>query len=505
MALINSIISWFNIKRISKIELMEKFPQEVQIETFIRLIQAAKDTEWGKKYDFETIDSIKDFQNRVPIQEYDDVKPYITKLREGEKNILWPGEIKWFAKSSGTTSDKSKFIPVSEQSLEDCHFRGGKDVIAIYSNLFPDNGILSGKTLVLGGSHQIDNFNNHSYYGDLSAVMIENLPFWAKFLRSPSHEVALLADWEEKIEKMADEAIQEDITSIAGVPSWTLVLLKYILEKTGKNNLLDIWPNLELFVHGGVSFKPYKKQFDKLIIGSKLRYLETYNASEGFFAIQNDLNSNDMMLMLDYGIFYEFQDVDDYFAQNNKTITIENVKLNKNYALIITTNGGLWRYVIGDTIMFTNNNPYKIKITGRLKHYINTFGEELIIDNADKAIEIAAKKTNSEIKEYTAAPVFPSDNNLGGHEWIIEFETKPTNINFFAEVLDNALKSVNSDYEAKRYKNLSIAMPKVHIAKQGLFYDWMKNRGKLGGQNKVPRLANNRIYIDELIELNKVS
>ena len=502
MALINSIISWFNIKRISKIELMEKFPEEVQIETFIELIQAAKDTEWGKEHKYKTIDSIDDFKNQVPIQEYDDIKPYINKLRNGERNILWPGDIKWFAKSSGTTNDKSKFIPVSEESLEDCHFRGGKDIIAIYSSIFPDNGILKGKTLVLGGSHQIDNFNNNSYFGDLSAVMIENLPFWAKFLRAPSQEVALLSDWEEKIEKMANEAIQEDITSIAGVPSWTLVLLKYILEKTGKDNLLDVWPNLELFIHGGVSFKPYKKQFDKLISGRKLRYLETYNASEGFFAIQNDLDSDDMMLMLDYGVFYEFQEINEYLKKSNKTLTIGEVELNKNYAIIITTNGGLWRYIIGDTVMFTNKHPYKIKITGRLKHFINTFGEELIIDNADKAIEIAAKKTNCEIKEYTAAPIFPSDSSLGGHEWIFEFAKTPENISFFADILDNALKSLNSDYEAKRYKNMTIAFPKIHVAKQDLFYDWMKNRGKLGGQNKVPRLANNRIYIDELIELN---
>ena len=502
MALINSIVSWFNIKRISKIELMDKFPQEVQIETFIDLIHLAKNTEWGKKYNFKSIDSIKDFKEQVPIQEYDDIKPYINRLREGESDILWPGEIKWFAKSSGTTSDKSKFIPVSAESLDYCHFRGGKDVFALYTNLFPENNIYLGKTLVLGGSHQIDNFSNNSYYGDLSAVMIENMPFWAKFLSAPSQETALLPNWEEKIEKMAEEAIDSDITTIAGVPSWTLVLLKYILEKTGKSNLKEVWPNLEVFIHGGVSFKPYKKQFDKLMQGHELRYMETYNASEGFFAIQNDLDSDDMMLMLDYGIFYEFQTIDEYHKGSNITLTIGEVELGINYALIITTNGGLWRYIIGDTIEFTNKHPYKIKITGRLKHYINTFGEELIIDNADKAIEMASRKTNSEINEYTAAPIYPSDDGLGGHEWIFEFNKAPDDINFFSEVLDNALKSLNSDYEAKRYKDMTINFPKVHIARPNLFYDWMKKRGKLGGQNKVPRLSNTRIYIDELLKLN---
>ena len=503
MALINSIISWFNIKRISKIELMQKFPQEVQVETFIDLINKAKDTEWGKKHDYKTIDSIEAFQEKVPIQEYDDVKPIINRLRKGESNLLWPGDIKWYAKSSGTTSDKSKYIPVSNESLDDCHFRGGKDILAIYANIYPETGIFKGKTLVLGGSHQIDNFNAQSYYGDLSALIIENLPFWAKFLRAPSQEVALLANWEDKIEKMANEAIAEDITAITGVPSWTLVLLKYILQKTGKTNILDVWPNLELFIHGGVSFKPYRKQFDKLIQGKTVRYLETYNASEGFFAIQTDLESDDMMLMLDYGIFYEFQELDDYFNKTNKTYTIGEVELGVNYAIIITTNAGLWRYVVGDTVVFTSKNPYKIKISGRIKHYINTFGEELIIDNADKAIEVAVKKTGCEIKEYTAAPIFPSDKKIGGHEWIIEFVETPKDINFFAEVLDNALKSVNSDYEAKRYKNMTIDFPKIHIARQDLFYDWMKKRGKLGGQNKVPRLSNTRVYIDELIKMNK--
>ena len=502
MALINSIVSWFNVKRIAKFELMEKFPQEVQIETFIDLIHHAKDTEWGIKHNFESIDSIQDFKEQVPIQEYDDVKPYINRLRKGEKNILWPGEIKWFAKSSGTTNDKSKFIPVSNESLELCHFRGGKDVFALYTDLFPDNNLYVGKTLVLGGSHQIDNFSNNAYYGDLSAVMIENMPFWAKFMRAPSQETALLADWEEKIEKMASEAIDADITSIAGVPSWTLVLLKYILAKTGKSNLKEVWPNLELFIHGGVSFKPYRKQFDKLMGKHELKYMETYNASEGFFAIQNNLDSDDMMLMLDYGIFYEFQTLSEYHKRRNVTLTIGEVELGVNYAIIITTNGGLWRYVIGDTIMFTSKHPNKIKITGRLKHYINTFGEELIIDNADKAIEMACQKTNSEIREYTACPIFPSDNGLGGHEWIFEFDTEPEDIRFYTEVLDNALKSLNSDYEAKRYKDMTISFPKVHIARQGLFYDWMKKRGKLGGQNKVPRLSNTRIYIDELIKLN---
>jgi len=438
----------------------------------------------------------------VPVKNYDGLKPYIERLLKGEQNVLWPSEIKWFAKSSGTTNDKSKFIPVSREALEDCHFRGGKDILAVYTSNYPETGIYSGKGLTLGGSHQINKINNQSFFGDLSAILIENLPFWANFIKTPSQEIALLSEWEEKLDKISTATIKENVTSIAGVPSWTLVLIKYILEKTGKNNLLEVWPNLELFNHGGVSFEPYKEQFKKLIPSEKMNYMETYNASEGFFAIQDYPTRNDMLLMLDYGIFYEFIPIDELEKEHPKALHIGEVEQNKNYAVVISTNGGLWRYLIGDTIIFTSLYPHKIKISGRTKHFINAFGEEIIIENAENALQEACKKTGALIKDYTAAPIFMEDDQKGGHQWLIEFEKEPQNPTQFNELLDLALQKVNSDYEAKRYKDITLDKPVLTIAKKGLFYTWLKNKGKIGGQNKVPRLANNRKYINELIDLN---
>ncbi|MDA3780090.1 MAG: GH3 auxin-responsive promoter family protein [Bacteroidales bacterium] len=503
MPIINSLVSWLNFKRMYQIDLFKKYPYDVQKESLFKLLNRAKDTEWGKKYDYSSIQSIKEFQERVPIQSYETLKPFIDKLRHGEQNILWPSEIKWFAKSSGTTNDKSKFIPVSKESLEECHFRGGKDVLAIYTKNYPETEIFSGKSLTLGGSHAINNFNNKSYYGDLSAILIENLPFWVSFIKTPSQEIALLPDWEVKLEKIFKATYSENVTSIAGVPSWSLVLIKHILQKTGKSNLLEIWPNLELFTHGGVSFQPYREQFKKLIPSDKMNYLETYNASEGFFGIQDDPTTKDMLLMLDYGVFYEFIPIENINDEWPKTFTIGEVELNKNYAVLISTNGGLWRYVIGDTIVFTSLYPHKIKISGRTKHFINAFGEEVIVDNAEKALEKACKITGAVIKDYTAAPVFMDINKKGAHEWIIEFEKEPVNIAQFTELLDKSLQEINSDYEAKRYNNYNLGMPIIIIAKENLFYKWLKQKGKIGGQNKVPRLANNRKYIDELLIMNK--
>ena len=502
MALITSIVNWLNIKRIHQIDLIKKYPFDIQQESLFKLLNKAADTEWGKKYDIKSINSISEFQKRLPIQTYDEVKPYINRLRKGETNILWPGEIKWFAKSSGTTSDKSKFIPVSKESLEECHFRGGRDVLTIYTYNNPDSKIFSGKGLTLGGSHKIDNFSNQSYYGDLSAILIENLPFWTEFIRTPSHEVALLEKFEEKLERIANETIQVNVTNIAGVPSWNLVMIKYILEYTNKDNLLEVWPNLELFIHGGVNFTPYKEQYKKLIPSENMAYQEAYNASEGFFAIQDEPAKNDMLLMLDYGIFYEFIPMDDYNIDNPKAITIADVKLNKNYALVITTNGGLWRYLIGDTVKFTSLYPHKIVISGRTKHFINAFGEEIIIDNAEQAIKIACDKTQAQISDYTAAPIFMTEKQKGAHEWLIEFIKEPSDMDYFVSMLDHALMSLNSDYEAKRYKNITLSKPTVNSAEKGTFFQWLLKKGKIGGQNKVPRLANDRIYIDELLKIN---
>ena len=502
MQIINSIVSWFNIKRLHQIELFKQYPFNVQEETLFKLVQKAKDTEWGKKFSYDKIQTVEDFQQNVPLQTYEEIKPFVSRLREGEPNLLWPGEIKWFAKSSGTTSDKSKFIPVSKEALEDCHFRGGKDIMALYTHHHPNTKVFSGKGLTLGGSHSIDNFSNQSYYGDLSAILIENLPWWVDIIRTPKTEIALMGKWEEKLEKITETTIKENVTNIAGVPSWNLVLIKHILAQTGKDSLLDIWPNLELFTHGGVSFAPYRDQFKKLIPSIKMNYMEAYNASEGFFAIQDDPLHEDMLLMLDYGIFYEFIPMDEFHKENPQAVTIENVDLGKNYAIVITTNSGLWRYIIGDTVIFTSVFPHKIKITGRTRHFINAFGEEVIIENAEKALQIACEKTHSSIREYTAGPIFMGDNSNGTHEWLIEFDVEPENLEYFTTLMDNALCSVNSDYEAKRYRNITLRMPVVHKMKPGVFFNWMKEKGKLGGQNKVPRLANNRQYIEEILAIN---
>jgi len=503
MAIINSIFGWLNIKRMSQIDLFRKYPVDVQMETLQKLLRKAKETEYGKKYNFDSVNSVADFQSRVPLQDYEQLKEPVSRLRKCEQNILWPSEIKWFAKSSGTTSDKSKFIPVSRESLEKCHFRGGKDVLAIFGSLYPSNNLFKGKALALGGSHQVNEFSNESYYGDLSAVLMQNLPFWAEFMRTPNLEIALMDEWESKIEKMAHATIKDNVTSIAGVPSWTLVLLKRILEITKKNNISEIWPNLELFVHGGVSFAPYRNQFKKLIASENMKYMETYNASEGFFAIQDDLSTNDMLLMLDYGIFYEFIPMEEFFKENPTVKIIGEVEIGKNYAIVITTNAGLWRYIIGDTVKFTSLYPHKIIITGRTKHFINAFGEELIIENAEQAINIACEKTHSQIKEYTAGPIYMTETNKGSHEWLFEFSLPPSNMDFFMETLDNALKAANSDYEAKRYRNISLDFPKYKVLPDGIFYHWLKLKGKLGGQHKIPRLANHREYLDELLTLKK--
>lgn len=503
MQLINSLINWFNVKRIYQIELFKKYPFDVQREHLFKILDRAEKTEWGKKYDFGSIESVKNFQERVPIQKYEDMKPYVDRLLKGESDVLWPGTMKWFAKSSGTTSDKSKFIPVTKEALEMCHFRGGKDTLALYFSNFPDSRLFSGKGLVLGGSQQINKVNNKSFFGDLSAILIDNMPFWAHFVKAPNQEIALLAEWEEKLSKLTEATINENITNINGVPSWMMVLFKHILQTTGKDNMLEVWPNLELFIHGGVSFAPYKEQFEKLIPSSTMQYMEVYNASEGFFAIQDSSDRKDMLLMLDYGVFYEFIPFEELEEENPKACTIEEVELGKNYAMVISTNGGLWRYMIGDTVQFTSLYPHRIKISGRTKHFINAFGEEVIIDNAEKALKTACAKSGAQVKDYTAAPVFMGTETKGKHEWLIEFEKEPGDLEYFAVLLDNALKSLNSDYEAKRYKDITLEPLTVHKAKEGLFYTWMKKRGKLGGQNKVPRLSNSRKYMDELLELNE--
>ncbi|OAD45740.1 GH3 auxin-responsive promoter family protein [Polaribacter atrinae] len=500
--IINSIISWFLKKRKHQIELFLKYPIDVQDELLLKLVNTARNTTFGKEKNFSKIRNHTDFTKNVPIQKYETFEPLIERCRKGEQNLFWPTDIKWFAKSSGTTNAKSKFIPVSDEALEYCHMKAGKDMLCLYINNNEDTQLFTGKGLRLGGSSDVYQDNN-SYFGDLSAIIIENMPFWADFSSAPSQEVALMSDWETKMDAIIDETIDEDITSLAGVPSWMLVLLNRILERTGKEHILEVWPNLEVYFHGGVNFNPYREQYKKIIPKQRFKYYEIYNASEGFFAIQDRNNSKELLLMLDYGIFYEFIPMSEYKGENSETITLADVKKDIDYALIITTNGGLWRYLIGDTIRFTSLEPYRIKITGRTKHYINVFGEELNIENVEDALKLACEKTEATISDYTVGPIFMKGKEKGGHEWILEFSKKPASMGYFSEVLDNALKSINSDYEAKRYLNMTLMAPKVHQAEEGLFYKWLKQKNKLGGQHKVPRLSNSRDFVEELLVLMK--
>jgi hypothetical protein len=464
------------------------------------LVSAGQYTELGRKYHFEKLFTLKEFKKRVPIHEYDDIKPYINRMMQGEENLLWNTPVKWFAKSSGTTSDKSKFIPISDESLTDNHFKAAKDVLTHYYNNFPGSDLLTGKSLVIGGSHQLSQVNEEIQFGDLSAVLMQNSPFWGQWIRTPELSIALLDEWENKIEQLAQITANENVTSLAGVPTWTLILLKRILEIKNKKTIKEVWPNLELYVNGGVSFVPYKEQFDK-IIGEKINYLEIYNASEGFIAGQTSPDDEGMLLFTEHGIFYEFMPVEEYGKEKPDTVGLSNVVTGKNYALIISTTGGLWRYLIGDTITFTSINPYKIKVSGRLKHYMNAFGEEVIVDNSDKAIAIACEKTNALVSDYTAAPVYFSENNNGAHEWLIEFEKTPDNITAFTYELDNALKEINSDYEAKRHKDIALRLPIIHVLPKGTFNEWLKSKGKLGGQHKVPRLSNERTIVEEVLAI----
>jgi hypothetical protein len=500
--IVNSIASWFLKKRFHQIELFLKYPIEVQEELRHNLIVKAKNTEIGKKYNFGSIKTYREFADRIPVTTYEDNEACIERARRGETNIFWPTQIKWFAKSSGTTNSKSKFIPVSSDSLEDCHYAASKDLLCMYLNNNPDSQLFVGKNLKLGGSKELYQ-ENGTVFGDLSAILIDNMPFWAEYSSTPSSGISLMSDWETKMQAIVDETIQENVTSLAGVPSWMLVLLNTVVETTGKNNLFDVWPNLEVYFHGGVNFDPYLNQYEKLFPRSNFRYYETYNASEGFFAIQDQNNEKDLLLMLDYGIFYEFIPMEVYGTSEERVIPLSEVEKDKNYAIIITTNAGLWRYKIGDTIRFTSIDPYRIKVTGRTKHHINVFGEELIIENAEAALKCTTKLTQCEIVDYTAAPIFMVGKEKGAHEWLIEFKKPPSDFAHFSELLDKALQDVNSDYEAKRFNNTTLNAPKIHLARERLFYDWLKEKDKLGGQHKVPRLSNTRDYIEELLSLNK--
>jgi hypothetical protein len=501
MNLLSPAISSLARMRMWRIEAWKNNPVEAQRDVLQNLVTSAQYTEFGRKYNFSELFSLRAFKEAVPIHEYENLKPYIERIMNGEQNILWNTPIYWFAKSSGTTSDKSKFIPISNESLEDCHYKAAKDVLTMYYHFNPASGLLTGKGLVIGGSHTINPLNDEARFGDLSAVLLQNTPFWGHWLRTPDLNIALMDEWESKIEKLAQSTIKETVTSISGVPTWTVVLFKRILEITGKKCMADVWPSMELYMHGGVSFTPYREQFRKLI-GKNIYYLEMYNASEGFLAASDNPDDEGLLLFLDHGIFMEFMPASEYGKKDPKTIGLEDVETGKNYALIISTNGGLWRYLLGDTVQFISLRPFKIKVSGRLKHYINVFGEEVIVDNTDKAVSIACKKTGAVVADYTVAPVYFSDTSNGAHEWLIEFEQEPESLKDFTAELDEALKSINSDYEAKRYKDMALRMPVLHTLKSGSFTGWLKSKGKLGGQHKVPRLSNERKFLEEILALN---
>ena len=502
MEVLNSFMTWIFKSRLGQIEKFKQEPHLVQRTTLVELLEAAKHTEFGKTYHFEKIKSYEDFAKRVPLFDYESFTPYLEKNIKGKQQVFWPSDIQWFAKSSGTTAGRSKYIPVSDESLEECHYKGGKDMVSLYVSNFPDTKVFTGKSLTVGGALEKDLLHPKGIAraGDVSAVIMHNLPIWAQFIRTPSLETALMSDWEAKIERMARETMDENVTSIAGVPTWTVVLLQRILEIKKASHILEVWPNLEVFFHGAVAFGPYRNLFKELIPSDKMRYMETYNASEGFFGMQDQPDSDELLLLLDYGIFYEFILTEDLEKENPRVISLEGVEVGKNYALLISTNGGLWRYKIGDTVKFTSVLPYRFRISGRTKHFINAFGEEVIVENAEAAISYACEQTGATLTNFTAAPIYFEDSqSKGAHEWVVEFKSPPSDLENFADILDQHLREINSDYDAKRHKNLALQRLQLHAAPVGLFESWLAKKGKLGGQHKVPRLSNSREFMDEIL------
>lgn len=493
----------FLTPRAQKISDYANQPESIQLKVLKQLVDKSERTVWGKQYGYKSFDRYEDFASSVPVSDYEGLKDYIDRMRHGEKDVLWPGQVKWYAKSSGTTNDKSKFIPVSSDGLSDTHYRGGADSVALYLRNYPDSNMFDGKALILGGSHS-PNFNlPHSLVGDLSAILIENINPAVNLFRVPGKEIALLSDFEEKMDKIAHVIKDVNLTNLSGVPSWMMAVLKHTLEITGKSNVCELWPNLEVFFHGGVAFTPYREQYKQIIPNPNMHYMETYNASEGFFGLQSDPNDPAMLLMIDYGVFYEFIPMDEFGKENPTIVPLWGVEIGKNYAMVISTSCGLWRYIIGDTVKFTQKEPYKFVITGRTKHFINAFGEELVVDNAEKGLSKACEATGAQVKEYTAAPVFMDGNAKCRHQWLIEFVKRPDNLDEFASILDKALQDINSDYEAKRYKDITLQHLEIIEARPFLFRDWLKSKGKLGGQHKVPRLSNSRQHIEELLAMNE--
>ncbi len=501
MSLVNEVIGFFMKSRMGRIDHFKNYPIETQFSVFHNLIERARFTEFGRHYQFSDIKSIKDFQERVPVVSYEEYFPWLERVLRGEKNITWPSEITWFSKSSGTTNARSKFIPVSEESLHECNYRGGRDVLSLYVENTPNTQLFTGKSISINGSLHPNPYNENVQAGDVSAIITKNLPKWAEYFRTPPAEIALLDKWEDKMNFMIQHCSSENIVAMLGVPTWGVVLIERIMEATGAKNALEFWPNFEVFFHGAVSFTPYRSMFkERLFPSSQVQYMESYNASEGYFAIQDDLSLQDqMLLMLDYGVFFEFVSAEDWENPFPKALTLDEVELNKNYAIIVSTNAGLWRYKLGDTVKFTSKYPFRIKISGRTKHFINVFGEELMVENADQALSKVCQEMHLELLEYTAAPIYMEANAKGGHEWMIELAHSPENPQEFTQKLDQYLREINSDYDAKRQKDLALQMPLIHFCPKGTFMSWLRKNEKLGGQHKVPRLSNERKLLEEIM------
>lgn len=500
MEILNTAMTWLMGRRMPHITYFMENPLQVQHELLLSLLRTAQDTEWGRKYEYRTIASWETFRERVPVSSYEEMYPYIHRMLLGQQNVLWPTFINQFSKSSGTTNARSKYIPVSAEALRDCHYRAGKDMLTLYRERNPDTKIFLGKSVGMGGSYIENPEWQGSLVGDVSAILMKNLPFWAESRRTPSLDIALMAEWEEKISRLVASVADESVTSLAGVPTWTLVLLQRILEHTGKRSIREVWPQLEVFFHGAVAFGPYRETF-RTLLGPDTVFMETYNASEGYFGIQDTDSPDELLLLLDHGVYYEFLPLEELGSSNPMTINLSQVELGKNYAMVISTNAGLWRYLIGDTVRFTSLAPYRIKISGRTKHFINAFGEEVVIENADAAITEACRQTAAVVKDFTVAPIYLEAGKKGGHEWLIEFEQEPAVWDEFVCCLDDTLRSVNSDYDAKRYRDIALSLPVVRSLPKGTFYQWLARHNRLGGQYKVPRLSNHREYVDSILEM----
>ena len=500
---LNTIMRYVLNKRMRRIHYFSGHPKEVQSAILSQFVNGAQDTEWGRIHDFKHIKNPQHFAQNIPIQDYESLKPYINRMMHGEKNVLWHGQVKWYSKSSGTTNDKSKYIPVTISNLKTCHLKGCWDSSALIYNARPDTQGFAGKMLIMGGTYESFEPYPQTRFGDVSALMLRHLPAVGSYIYAPSLDIAIMPNSEEKIERMARALIKEDMRSIGGVPTWTVVLLRRILEITGKNNILEVWPNLQVYIHGGVSFMPYRETFKQLIPKDDFTYWEIYNASEGYFATQSEYGADDMLLLLNNGIYYEFLPESEWFSNNPIAIRLSEVEVGKHYAPVITTNSGLWRYVPGDTVLFTSKSPYKIKVSGRTKQFVNAFGEEVMVANTDKALAETCAAMGAQASEYTVAPVYFSGKNKGGHEWVIEFEREPPDMEAFNKALDFNLQKINSDYEAKRFKDMAMERLSLNPVPRGTFHSWLKMKGRYGGQGKVPRLANNRQYVDDILNFTR--